>query len=374
MFLKGHQRLKDGKHHVYYSLTESLRVSRKRVVQRTVLHLGELNTTQIERWQRTIEAVHEDGQRQQLRLFTDREGQVPVAAEDVAEVILSSLVVRRPRRFGDCWIGCKLWEDLGLRAFWENALGDQRGEVPWAKVIELLVVNRLCDPRSELFIHEKWFAQTAMDLLLDGDAALAQKDRLYRALDRMVAHKAALEGHLADKWRDLFGASFDVLLYDLTSTYFEGEAEAVDKATRGYSRDHRPDCAQLVIALVVTPEGFPLSYEVFDGNRADVTTLEAILDQVEAKHGRARRVWVFDRGIVSQANLQQVRQRGGQYVVGTPRHQLEAYEKELLEGSWQQINESVQVQLIQDEAETYVLARSVDRARKKPCAGVRFGD
>jgi transposase len=365
MFLKAHARFKDGKRHVYYSLTESLRVSRKRVVQRTVLHLGELNTTQVERWQRTIEALQEDGQRRQLRLFTDREGQVPVAAEDVAEVILSSLVVRRPRRFGDCWVGCKLWEDLGLRAFWETALGEQRGEVPWAKVVELLVVNRLCDPRSELFIHEKWFPQTAMDLLLDSNAAVAEKDRLYRALDRMVAHKDALEQHLADKWRDLFGATFDVLLYDLTSTYFEGDAGEVEKAARGYSRDHRPDCAQLVLAIVVTPEGFPLSYEVFDGDRADVTTLEAMLDQVEAKHGRARRVWVFDRGIVSEANLQKLRARGGQYVVGTPRRRLEAYEQELLEGSWQQISPSVQVQLIQQDQETYVLARSVDRARKE---------
>jgi transposase len=365
MFLKAHARSKDGKRHVYYSLTESLRVSRKRVVQRTVLHLGELNTTQVERWQRTIEALHEDGQRRQLRLFTDREGQVPVAADDVAEVILSSLVVRRPRRFGDCWMGCKLWEDLGLRAFWEMALGEQRGEVPWAKVVELLVVNRLCDPRSELFIHEKWFPQTAMDLLLDSNAAVAEKDRLYRALDRMGAHKDALEQHLADKWRDLFGATFDVLLYDLTSTYFEGDAEEVEKAARGYSRDHRPDCAQVVIAIVVTPEGFPLSYEVFDGDRADVTTLAAMLDQVEAKHGRARRIWVFDRGIVSEDNLQKLRARGGQYVVGTPRRRLEAYEQELLEGSWQQISPSVQVQLIEQEHETYVLARSVDRARKE---------
>lgn len=244
-------------------------------------------------------------------------------------------------------------------------MGELRGEVPWAKVVELLAVNRLCDPRSELFIHEKWFAQTAMDLLLDSDAAVAHKDRLYRALDRMVTHKDALERHLADKWRDLFNATFDVLLYDLTSTYFEGEAQEVDQAARGYSRDHRPDCAQLVIAMVVTPEGFPLSYEVFAGNRSDVTTLEAMLDQVEAKHGRARRIWVFDRGIVSEANLQALRERGGQYVVGTPRHRLQAYEKELLEGSWQQINESVQVQLIQQEEETYVLARSVDRAKKE---------
>jgi len=365
MYLKGHVRCKDGKRHIYYSLTESLRVSRQRVVQRTVLHLGELNTTQVEHWQRTIEAVQEDGRRQQMRLFTDREGQVPVDAQDVAEVILSSLVVRRPRRFGDCWIGCKLWEELGLRAFWEEALGKERGQVPWAKVVELLAVNRLCAPRSELFIHEKWFGQTAMDLLLGCGAAVAEKDRLYRALDRMVEHKAGLEQHLADKWRDLFGATFDVLLYDLTSTYFEGSAEKVDKAARGYSRDHRPDCQQLVIALVVTSEGFPLTYEVFDGNRADVTTLEQMLEVVESKHGRARRIWVFDRGIVSEANLEKLRQRGGQYVVGTPRHRLEEFEKQLLEGPWALINESVQVQLIPEGQETYVLARSVERAKKE---------
>jgi transposase len=202
-------------------------------------------------------------------------------------------------------------------------------------------------------------------LLLDCNAAVAEKDRLYRALDRMVPHKAALERHLAERWRDLFGANFDVLLYDLTSTYFEGEAQGVDKAARGYSRDHRPDCAQIVIAMLVTPEGFPLTYEVFDGDRADVTTLEQMLDEVESKHGRARRIWIFDRGIVSQANLEKLRQRGGQYVVGTPRHQLEAYQKELLEGNWSQISDSVQVQLIAQEQETYVLARSVDRAKKE---------
>src|SRR5207253_2883460 len=196
MFLKTHRIRKDGKEHVYYSLCESVRVSRSRVTQRTVLHLGELNTTQVDRWERTIETVQENGQRQQLRLFTDRQGQAP-AAEDVAEVVLSSLVVRRPRRFGDCWIGCKLWEELGLRAFWEQALEPERGAVPWAKVVELLVVNRLCEPRSELFVHEKWFPQTAMDLLLDCQESVARKDRLYRALDRIVEHKAALEQHLA---------------------------------------------------------------------------------------------------------------------------------------------------------------------------------
>ena len=364
MFLKTHRIRKDGKEHIYYSLCESLRVSRSRVTQRTVLHLGELNTTQVDRWERTIETVHEDGQRQQLRLFTDREGQAP-AADDVAEVILSSLVVRRPRRIGECWIGCKLWEDLGLRAFWDQALGEQRGQVPWAKVVELLVVNRLCAPRSELSVHERWFAQTAMDLLLGADASVAEKDRLYRALDRMVVHKEALEKHLAGKWCDLFGATFDVLLYDLTSTYFEGQAIEVDKARRGYSRDHRPDCLQILLAVVVTPEGFPLSYEVLPGNVHDEGTLENALEGIERKHGKARRIWVFDRGVVSEANLQRLRQRGAQYVVGTPRSQLKQYEHKLLQGDWQDISKEVKVQLLPEGPETFVLARSEDRAKKE---------
>jgi len=364
MFLKTHRVRKDGKEHIYYSLCESVRVSRSRVTQRSVLHLGELNTTQVDRWERTIETVQENGQRQQLRLFTDRQGQAP-AAEDVAEVILSSLVVRRPRRFGECWIGCKLWEELGLRAFWDQSLGEQRGQVLWAKVVELLVVNRLCAPRSELSIHEKWFAQTAMDLLLDSDDSVAEKDRLYRCLDRMIAHKEALERHLAGKWRDLFGATFEVLLYDLTSSYFEGEALEVDKARRGYSRDHRPDCLQILLALVVTPEGFPLSYEVLPGNVRDEGTLEGALEAIERKHGKARRIWVFDRGVVSEANLEKLRGRGAQYVVGTPRSQLKQYEQQLLQGEWQDISKEVKVQLLAQGQETFVLARSEDRARKE---------
>jgi len=367
VFLKTHRIFKDGKPHIYYSLCESLRVNRKRVLQRRVLHLGELNTTQLERWQRTIEVIEEDGRRHQMRLFTDRhrESAAAAAPEDVAEVLLSSLVVRRARQFGACWVGCKLWEELGLGEFWQKALEEQGGAVAWEKVVELLSVNRLIEPRSELFIHEKWFPQTAMSALLDSDERVAEKDRLYRALDRMVEHKEALEEHLALRWKDLFGASFDVLLYDLTSTYFEGEVEEVDKAQRGYSRDHRPDCKQLIIALIVSPEGFPLSYEVFAGNRADVTTLEEMLEAVERKHGRARRVWVFDRGIVSEENLQSLRRRGASYLVGTPRAQLKAYERRLLEGDWQSVSGEVEVQLIAQDNETYVLARSRARAQKE---------
>ena len=364
MYLKRRTRDKDGKTHIHYAVCESLRVSRARVVQRTVLHLGELNTTQLDRWQHTIDVLHEDGQRRQLRLFTDWEGQAPVDS-DVVEVKLSTFRVKEPRRFGDCWVGTVLWEQLGLRSFWEQALREEVGQVPWHKVLELLAVNRLLAPRSELFVHEKWFGQTAMEVLLDTDASVADKDRLYRCLDRLLEHKEELEQHLAAKWKDLFGARYDVLLYDLTSTYFEGSMAAVPKAQRGYSRDHRPDCKQLVIALIVTPEGFPLTYEVFAGNRRDVTTLKPIVEAIENKHGKARRVWVFDRGIVSEENLKWLRERGAHYLVGTPRAQLKGYEKQLLEGSWRKISEQVDVQLVGQEQEVLVLCRSARRKEKE---------
>lgn len=364
MFLKRRSRTKDGKTHVYYSVCESLRVSRTAVVQRQVLHLGELTTTQLDGWQHSIDVLHDDGQRRQLRLFTDRDQPAP-KDPDVVEVKLSSLAVKSPRRFGDCWSAFQLWCDLGLDSFWRDALAHDAGEVPWDKVLAVLAVNRLLAPRSELFVHEKWFPQTAMDLLLDTDARVADKDRLYRCLDRLVEHKPALEQHLAKKWKDLFGASFDLLLYDLTSTYFEGDAEAVPNARRGYSRDHRPDCKQLVLALVVTPEGFPLTYEIFPGNRLDRTTLEPILDTVEKKFGKARRLWVFDRGIVSDENLELLRARGAHYLVGTPKSQLKAYEQKLVEADWQKVSEQVQVQLIPEAQEVYVLCRSAGRVRKE---------
>ncbi len=349
--------------HVYYSVCESLRVSRDRVVQRQLLHLGELNTTQLDSWQHSLDVLHEDGQRRQLRLFTDREQAAP-NDPDVVEVKLSSFAVKSPRRFGDGWAATQLWEDLGLRAFWQGALADTPGDVPWHKVLELLVINRLLAPRSELFVHEKWFPQTALEGLLDTDARVADKDRLDRSLDRVLAHKPALEPHLAAKWKDLFGATFDLLLYDLTSTYFEGDVEAVPQARRGYSRDHRPDCKQLVLALIVTPEGFPLTYEVFPGNRLDRTTLQDILDTIERKFGKARRLWVFDRGIVSEDNLELLRQRGAHYLVGTPKSRLKAYEEKLLAGDWHQVSAQVQVQLLPEAGEVYVSAAARAAGRK----------
>lgn len=366
MYLKRRVRRKDGKEHVHYSLCESLRVHKGRTLQRQILHLGDLNTTQIQRWQHTLEVINEDdGQKLQRRLFTDREGGAPALADDVIEVRLSSMLVRQPRRFGDCWAGCRLWQQLGLDEFWQGRLGEVAGEVPWARVLELLSVNRLLDPRSELYVHEKWFPQTAMELLLDSGPQVAQKDRLYRCLDHIVEHKAALEQHLASRWKDLFGAAFDIVLYDLTSTYFEGGAQAIPKARRGYSRDHRPDCKQVVIALVVTSEGFPLTYEVFAGNALDVTTLKDIVAAVEARHGRARRVWVFDRGITSEDNLAWLRQRGACYLVGTPKSQLGAFEEHLTTRDWSRAAPEVDVKLCPADEDLYVLCRSAGRVQKE---------
>ena len=282
-------------------------------------------------------------------------------------MVLSSLAVRRPRTLGDCWLGCRLWEELGLDTFWSQALGDRRGAVEWSKVMELLAVNRLCAPGSELSIHERWFSRTAMDFLLGCDEAVAGKDRLYRALDKALEHRDALMSHLQERWSDLFGAECQILLYDLTSTYFEGEAEGVESAARGYSRDHRPDTLQVVVALVVTPEGFPVAYEVFDGDTADVTTLAEIVEKIETKYRMRGRVWVFDRGIVSEDNLQDLRQRGAYYLVGTPRRKLADFERELLEGDWQEIagKPGVRVQLLSEGGETFVLARSLQRAKKE---------
>jgi transposase len=367
VFLKRHVIHKDNKEHVYYSRCESVRLSAQRVVQRRLLCLGELNTTQLERWPRSIEVIRQDGASRQYRLFTDRDGAAPSDAPDVCEVILSSLAVRHPRQFGAGWLGSRLWQELGLDAFFAEALQDRRGPVAWSKVLELLAVNRLCDPQSELGVHQRWFGSTAMDLILGTDAAVAAKDRLYRALDKALPHKEALETQLAKRWKDLFGARCELLLYDLTSTYFEGQVAGAPKADFGYRRDHRPDCRQLILALVVSQEGFPLSYEVFEGNRSDVTTLEAILDSVERKHGRLGRVWIFDRGLACEEHLALVRQRGACYLVATPKRQLNAFEKELLQQDWTQVagRPEIQVKLIERDSELYVLTRSQARAEKE---------
>ena len=368
MFLKPNKRFKDGKDHVYYTLNESIRIGKRRVVQRTILHLGELTTSQCHRWRHTIDVINERSEARQMELLTEEEHQRRGYPEDpdVVAIRLSSVQVCNCREFGSCWIGVKLWQILELDRFWAERLGELRGEVPWEKVAELLSVNRLCDPGSELSVHEKWHPKTGMNLLLDCDDAVAEKDRLYRCLDRLLAHKGALEEHLRCKWGELFQADFEVLLYDLTSTYFEGLMEEVSKARRGYSRDKRPDCKQLVIALIVTAEGFPLAYEVFPGNTRDVQSLETMLNQVEAKYGKARRTWVFDRGVVSEDNLQKLRERHGTYVVGTPRSRLKEFEGGLQRQDWKHVRGQVEVVLRSgDDGDTYVIARSVKRRAKE---------
>jgi transposase len=368
MFLKSNKRVKDGKEHIYYTLNESVRINKWRVVQRTILHLGELSTSQHHRWRHTIDVINERNDTQQMELLTEDEHQRRGCPEDpdVVAIRLSSMQVRNCREIGSCWVGVKLWEVLELDRFWTELLGELRGEVPWEKVAELLAVNRLCDPGSELSIHEKWYPKTGMSFLLDCDDRVAEKDRLYRCLDRLVKYKDDLESHLKCKWGELFKADFDVLLYDLTSTYFEGLMEEVPKAKRGYSRDHRPDCKQLVIALIVTPEGFPLSYEIFDGNTRDVTSLEKVMNQVEVKYGKAKRTWVFDRGVVSEENLEKLRERNGTYVVGTPRSRLKDFEAELLGQDWRKVRGQVDVKLRPGkDGDMYIIARSTKRRAKE---------
>jgi hypothetical protein len=367
MFLRSKKRRKDGKTHRYFSVVENRRVRSGRVVQRQVLFLGEINDSQQAAWRQTLEVFDEAEQGAATLSLFPEDRELPTDALDGVQVKLAEMELRRPRAFGNYWLGCELWRQLGLDAFWEGRLGEGREEVPWAKVLELLVVSRLVSPGSEFRLHRQGFDQSAMGDLLGTGFAVAEKDRLYRCLDRILKHKAALFEHLRQRWQELFKARFDVLLYDLTSTYLEGEGEEIPKAQHGYSRDHRFDCRQVVIALVVTPEGFPLAYEVMEGNTSDRTTLRGFLAQIEAQYGRARRVWLMDRGIPTEEVLQEMRapEREVFYLVGTPRGKIQQYEKKWLELPWQKVRESVEVKLFAEEGELYVLAKSAGRRAKE---------
>jgi len=369
MFLRAKIRKKDGKQHRYFSVVENRRVGQNKTAQRTVLYLGEINDNQEAVWRETLEVFDEHQQQYTtLSLFPD-DREIPAEASDSIQVKLSEMVLRRPRAFGNCWLGCVLWRQLRLEEFWEEKLSEavKRETVPWAKVLQLLVVNRLIDPGSEFRVHRQWFDQSAMAELLEADFAVAEKDRLYRCLDRIVEHKPALFQHLRERWQDLFQAQFDVLLYDLTSTYIEGEGEQIPKAKYGYSRDQRFDCKQVVIALVITPEGLPLAYEVMDGNTSDRTTLRSFLDKIEASYGRARRVWVMDRGIPTEAVLEEMRtsERAVFYLVGTSRSKIRQYEKKWLDLPWQKVRDAVEVKLFAEAGELYVLAKSEGRGAKE---------
>jgi transposase len=367
MFLRSHQRIKDGKEHRYYSIEESRRLQSGRVAQRRVLYLGEINATQQAAWRKTLEVFDEQQQGYTTLSLFPEDRPVPAGAVDSIQVKLSEMKLRRARPYGNCWLGCELWRQLELDRFWEQKLERGREEVSWAQVLELLVVNRLIDPGSEFRLHRLWFDQSAMDVLLGVDFAVAEKDRLYRCLDRILKHKSDLFVHLQQRWKNLFDVSFDVLLYDLTSTYLEGEAEQNPKAKRGYSRDGRPDCKQVVVALVITPEGFPLAYEVMDGNTSDKTTLRGFLTKIEGLYGKSRRVWLMDRGIPTEAILKEMREVERQmfYLVGTPKARVNKYEKHWLDLPWQKVRDSVQVKLFSQDGEMYVLAKSEGRQQKE---------
>lgn len=372
MFLRPNQRKKDGKEHTYWSLVESVRTP-DGPRQRTLCHLGELNGPDQARWVRTVEVFNEQGEAQQLKLFPSHAA-TPADDPQVARVLVNRVRLERTRQFGACSLGLELWRRLGLDRFFEQAVDGDAADVPWSRVAALLAINRLCAPGSELAVEQRWYPATALDDLLGIEEGKINDTRLYRCLDRILPHKTKLEQHLKERYGALFGAEFDVLLYDLTSTYVEGAAEKNPMMRRGYSRDHRPDCEQMVIALIVNSEGFPFSYETFDGNRADVSTMETILRMVERKYGKARRIWVFDRGIVSEENLAAIRKRGGQYLVGTPRSQMKQFEAELSKDDWTQVRPEVEVKkvAIPQGEETYVLCRTAGRKEKEQAIRNRF--
>jgi transposase len=367
MFLRSHTRIKDGKEHRYYTVVESRRLQSGKVAQRQVLYLGEINDSQQASWRKTLEVFDEAEHRfTPLSLFPE-DRPVPADAIDGVQVKLSEMKLERARPYGNCWLGCELWRQLQLDRFWSEKVPRGRESVAWPQVLELLAVNRLIDPGSEFRLHRQWFDQSAMDVLLGQDFAVAEKDRLYRCLDRVLEHKQDLFVHLQQRWKDLFDAEFDLLLYDLTSTYVEGEAEQNPKARYGYSRDKRPDCKQVVIALIVTPAGLPLAYEVMAGNTSEKTTLRGFLDSIENQYGKARRVWLMDRGIPTEALLQEIRtsRQDTFYLVGTSRAKVKQYEKQWLELPWHKVRESVEVKLFARHGELYVLAKSEGRQAKE---------
>jgi transposase len=372
MFLRPHQRSKDGKDHAYWSLVETIRtVNGPR--QRTLCYLGELNSSAQARWLRTVEVFNQQGETEQLKLFPSHV-EPPADDPQVARVLVNRVRLERTRQFGACFLGWELWRQLALDRFFEEAVDGDPADVPWSRVAALLAIHRLCAPGSELAVEERWYPSTALDDLLEIEEGKINDTRLYRCLDRILPHKTKLERHLKERYGELFGAEFDVLLYDLTSSYVEGAAEKNPMMRRGYSRDHRPDCEQMVIALIVNSEGFPFSYETFDGNRADVSTMETILRMVERKYGKARRIWVMDRGIVSEENLKAIRSRGGQYLVGTPRSQMKRFEAELLQDDWTRVRPEVEVKqvAVPQGDETYILCRTAGRKEKEKAIRKRF--
>lgn len=370
MFLRSVTRKKNGKEHRYFSIVENKRLADGRVVQRHVLYLGEINSSQESAWKKSIE-VFEEGKAEprHLSLFTDDQSGAELSGESALRVRLCELRLCRPRQWGACWLVLKLWQELELDRFWGERLEESRKGTRWEEVLLVLVAYRLIAPGSEWRLHRQWFGQSALGDLLSADSSLVDPHKLYGCHDLLLEHKQALFDHLTGRWRDLFNLSYEVLLYDLTSTYFESDPPQDDEDKRrfGYSRDKRSDCVQVVIALVVTPQGFPLAYEVMAGNTQDSTTLREFLDKIEKQYGKAQRIWLMDRGIPTEKVLEQMRQSNPpvNYLVGTPKGRLNRLEKDLLDKPWQQVRPGVEVKLLSQPDELYVLAQSQDRVHKE---------
>jgi transposase len=369
MFLRATTRKKDGKLHRYFSVVENKRVRGGRVVQRHVLYLGEINSSQELAWRKSIEVLDAGGEGPRtLALFPEDHCEGALPDESVVRLRLSHLRLERPRQWGGCWLGLQLWRELELDEFWGQRLPPSRKGTRWDEVLLILVVYRLLSPGSEWRLHREWYGHSALPDLLGMDSVI-DEHALYDCHDLLLEHKTALFDHLVGRWRDLFNVRFDVLLYDLTSTYFEIDPPLSDEDKRqfGYSRDHRSDCVQVVIALIITPEGFPLAYEVLAGNTADNTTLRDFLARIERQYGKARRIWLCDRGIPTEEVLQHMRTSDPpvQYLVGTPKGRLTALERALLEKPWVKAREDVRVKLLSQEQELYVFAESRDRIAKE---------
>jgi len=369
MFLKCSIRRKDGKEHRSWSIVESRRWPDGKVSQRHVLYLGEINDSQRLAWQKSIAVFDEHhGQCRQCALFP-QDRTPPAGGAPAVQVRLEALRLSRPRSWGACWLGDALWRELHLDEFFASRLGCSREGTDWEKVLRVLTLYRLLSPGSEWRLHRHWFGTTALADLLGVDERAAQDDTLYRCLDLLLPHREALFGHLRQRWSDLFGARYEVLLYDLTSTYFECDAPEAESDPRrfGYSRDRRSDCVQVIVALVVTPEGLPLAYEMLPGNTADKTTLRAMLEIIQRRYGKAERIWVMDRGIPTEAVLAELRASDPRvhYLVGTPKGRLTALEAALAERPWQEVRPSLRVKLLAHEGEVYVLAESAARASKE---------
>jgi transposase len=370
MFLKCHSRFKDGKEHRYWNIVENRRCGRGKFVQRQVLYLGEINDSQRESWCRTIEAFDENRERTMPLALFPADRQLPnFAAGFGVQVRLKEMELHRPRQWGACWLACHLYEQLELDEFWAERLPESREGTSWQHILQTLVCYRLIDPGSEWRLHRQWFEQSAMGDLLHEDYSLVEKNSLYRCLDKVLQHKEQLFGHLRQRWQDLFGTRFEVLLYDLTSTYFESDPvfEEADKRQFGYSRDKRSDCVQVVIGLIITPEGFPLAYEVLPGNTSDKTTLRTFLRKIEEQYGKAQRIWLMDRGIPTEEVLAEMRSSDPPifYLVGTPKGRLSKLEADLLQRPWQSVRPGVEVKVLPQEEELYLFAQSQDRLNKE---------